>query len=63
MNIDEIKAKFLAEKCNEITSHVDLEKCQQLYSQFKLSLRKAGCKCKHKGITNSYLNQLTKLIK
>jgi len=62
MSIPEIQGKFLAGQCEQITDHLELKSCQELHARYKQSLRRARCKCKHKGIRASYLKQLEKLL-
>jgi len=61
---EDLQAKFLADKCEDIADSItNLEECKKLRSEFGVALRKAGCKCKHKGIRASFLNRFKKLIK
>ena len=56
--------KFMSNQCEEIFEKDELKKqqCQQIYDELQNSLKKAGCKCKHKGIKNKYAHKFTKLI-
>lgn len=61
---EDLQAKFLADKCEDIADSItNLEECKKLRSDLNVALRKAGCKCKHKGIRASFLNRFKKLIK
>ena len=39
-----------------------LEECQKIYANFEATIKKAGCKCKHKGIQDKFAHQFKKLM-
>ena len=60
-NLDNL---FLEDKCEEMSDKItDVEACKKIRNEMQSALKKAGCKCKHKGIRNSHLNRFRKLIK
>ena len=63
MNESEIKANFLKGHCDRIKDYVSKKECVSLYEKMNKRLNGARCKCRHKGIRNSSLKALDKLIK
>lgn len=64
MQKKDIQALFLAGKCNEIPEeYLNPEDCTNLNAGLQAELKKAGCKCRHKGIRAKYLSLLDKVIK
>ena len=63
MNESEIKANFLKGHCDRIKEYVSEKDCSALYEKMKNRLNNARCKCRYKGIRNSTLKALDKLIK
>ena len=61
----EIAVQFL-KGCNEVEMQLSEEEkksCEDLHEQYSSAIKRAGCKCKHKGIQKSYINKFIKLLK
>ena len=43
-------------------SDEEIVECKQLHQEYNNSIKKANCKCKHKGIRAKYSNRLQKLL-
>jgi len=43
-------------------SDEDKLECEKLHKEYRKTIDSAKCKCKHKGINNSYVNKFQKLI-
>lgn len=53
----------LRNQCEEVFQDKEkLEECQKIYANFEATIKKAGCKCKHKGIQDKFAHQFKKLM-
>lgn len=59
-----IKSLFASGMCDQIPDeYIDTKLCQELHAQMSTALKKAGCKCKHKGIRTKYVSRFMSSLK